>query len=87
MYLNIIIIICGIILNFLISTIILIFLFGYNLYSRDKRKICNMIIDDKKENLNVNYKVGLEYKIKLGLYILILIITICLSIFPNVGEY
>ena len=80
-------IICGIISMFIISTIILIFIFGYNLYIRKKRNIYNMIIDDKEENINAFSKIGLEYKIKFILYFLVLIITICLGLFSTVGEY
>ena len=87
LFLNIIIIICGIISNYLISNIFLIFLFGYNLYSRNKRNIGNMIIDDKKENINTISQIGLEYKIKFVFYFLILIITIWISVFPTTGEY
>ena len=81
LFLNIILIICGIMSKFVISTIILISLFGYNLYYRKKRNICNMIIDNKEENIKVISKIGLEYKVKLILYILIFIITLFLSLF------
>ena len=74
-------IICGIISVFTVSTIILSFIFGYNLYIRNKRNIYNMIIDDKEENINAFSKIGLEYKIKFLLYSLILIIELKILFF------
>ena len=62
-------------------------LFGYNIYSRlSKNKSFNIIIDDIKGNISSSNKVGLEYKIKFLVYILISIYSLCYAILAHFDE-
>ena len=78
---NIAHIIFGFLSNNWLSLIIAISLFVYNLFSKMKKKNSFiMIIDDMKGNLNSSNKVGLEYKIKFVVYVLIAIYSMCFTI-------
>ena len=78
---NIAHIIFGFLSNNWLSLIIAISLFVYNLFSKMKNKNSFiMIIDDMKGNLNSSNKVGLEYKIKFVVYVLIAIYSMCFTI-------
>ena len=84
LYLNIIHIIFGILSNNWLSALISISIFGYNLYFKTKKRNCfNMIIDDMKENLSSSNRVGLIYKIKFVIYVLISIYSLCYAIMAN----
>ena len=45
-----------------------------------------MIIDDMKNNLSSSNKVGLEYKIKFILYVLVSIYSLCYAILSHFDE-
>ena len=45
-----------------------------------------MIIDDMKGNLNSSNKVGLEYKVKFIVYVLISIYSLCYAILAHFDE-
>ena len=51
-----------------------------------KRNSFNMIIDDMKGNLSYTNKVGLEYKIKFVVYVLISIYSLCYAILAHFDE-
>ena len=87
LYLNIIHIIFGFLSNNWLSALISISLFCYNLYYKmKKRNSFNMIIDDFRENLSSSNKVGLEYKIKFVVYVLISIYALCFAIMAHFDE-
>ena len=51
-----------------------------------KKNSFNMIIDDMKGNLNSSNKVGLEYKVKFIVYVLISIYSLCYAILAHFDE-
>ena len=51
-----------------------------------KRNSFNMIIDDMKGNLSSTNKVGLEYKVKFIVYVLISIYSLCYAILAHFDE-
>ena len=51
-----------------------------------KRNSFNMIIDDMKSNLSSSNKVGLEYKFKFVIYVIISIYSLCYSILAHIDE-
>ena len=51
-----------------------------------KRNIFNMIIDDMKGNISSSHKVGLEYKIKFIVYVIISIYSLCYAILSHFDE-
>ena len=62
-------------------------LFCYNLYSKLRKKNnFNIIIDNIQENISSSNKVGLEYKIKFLIYLLISIYSLCYAILSNFEE-
>jgi hypothetical protein len=70
-----------------ISLILAIVLFTYNLFSRFKKKNSfTMIIDDMKNNLDSTNKVGLEYKVKFIIYVLISIYSLCYAILSHFDD-
>ena len=61
--------------------------FSYDLYAKFKNKnSINVIIDDMKGNLSSSNKVGLEYKIKFILYVLLSIYSLCYAILSYFDE-
>ncbi len=61
--------------------------FSYDLYAKFKNKnSINVIIDDMKGNLSSSSKVGLEYKIKFILYVLLSIYSLCYAILSHFDE-
>ena len=80
-------IIFGFLSNNWLSTLIAFGLLCYNLYSRIKNKNnLSMIIDDMKGNLSSTNKVGLEYKIKFVILVLISIYSLCFAILGHFDE-
>ena len=51
-----------------------------------KRNSFNIVIDDMKGNLSSSNKVGLEYKVKFVIYVLISIYSLCYAILANFDE-
>ena len=51
-----------------------------------KNNSFNMIIDDMKNNLNSSNKVGLEYKVKFIIYVLISIYALCYAILTHFDD-
>ena len=51
-----------------------------------KRNSFNMIIDDMKSNINSSNKVGLEYKFKFVIYVIISIYSLVYSILAHFDE-
>ena len=81
---NIIHVIFGFLSNNWLSALIAVLAFGYNLISKlRKRNSFTMIIDDMKHNLDSSNKVGLEYKIKFIVYVLICLSLSVLSVFGS----
>ena len=51
-----------------------------------KNNSFNMIIDDMKNNLDSSNKVGLEYKVKFIIYVLISIYALCYAILSHYDD-
>ena len=51
-----------------------------------KNNSFNMIIDDMKNNLDSSNKVGLEYKVKFIIYVLISIYALCYAILSHFDD-
>ena len=51
-----------------------------------KKNCFSMIIDDMRNNLNSSNKVGLEYKVKFIIYVLISIYSLCYAILSHFDE-
>ena len=51
-----------------------------------KNNSFNMIIDDMKNNLDSSNKVGLEYKVKFIIYVLISIYALCFAILSHFDD-
>ena len=84
---NAIHVILGFLSNNWLSFLIAIIACGYNLISRlKKRNSFSMIIDDMKHNLDSSNKVGLEYKIKFIIYVLISIYSLCYAILAHFDD-
>ena len=84
---NIIHVIFGFLSNNWLSALIAVLAFGYNLISKlRKRNSFTMIIDDMKHNLDSSNKVGLEYKIKFIVYVLISIYSLCYAILSHFDD-
>ena len=86
-YLGIAHIIFGILSNNWLSLLIALCIFGYNLFSKLKKKNSfRLIIDDMSNSLSSTNKVGFEYKIKFVIYILIAIYSLCFAILANFDD-
>ena len=67
-----------------LSALIAICLFCYNLFSKIKKKNSfSVIIDEIKSNVSSRNKVGLEYKFKFIIYLLISIYAMCYAILAH----
>ena len=84
---NIIQVLFGFLSNNWISFLIAIIFLAYNLYSRMRKKDSfGWIIDDMKRNLNSSNKVGLEYKVKFIVYVIISIYALCFAILAHFDD-
>ena len=70
-----------------LSLLLAIILCIYNFYSRMRKKNSfSMIIDDMRNNLDSSNKVGLEYKVKFIIYVLISIYSLCYAILSHFDD-
>ena len=87
-YLSFILTILGLLDNNIIFLLISLSGLIYNIYSKiQKIYILNMLIDDRKKNLNEANRVSLLYKIKFILYTLLTMIAISFFILNCFGPY
>ena len=77
----------GFLSNNWLSLLVAIIFLLYNLYSRVKKKNSfTMIIDDMKNNLDSSNKVGIEYKVKFIIYVIISIYALCYAILSHFDD-